>query len=115
MLPAVAPNHTVEPYYHERYEPLWSTAEELGFPIHQHQGSGSPDAWPGQDVGRALTYVDLELWTRLTMSHLIVGGVFERHPDPQGGLDRDAGVALGGRRPRAHDATAADRPITLRR
>jgi predicted TIM-barrel fold metal-dependent hydrolase len=81
MLPAVAPNHPVEPYYHERYEPLWSTAVELGFPIHQHQGSGSPDAWPGQDVGRALTFVDHELWTRLTMSHLIVGGVFERHPD----------------------------------
>ena len=28
-----------------------------------------------------MTYVDHELWTRLTMSHLIVGGVFERHPD----------------------------------
>jgi predicted TIM-barrel fold metal-dependent hydrolase len=81
MLPAIAPNHPVAPYSHERYEPLWTTAVELGFPIHQHQGSGSPDAWPGQDVGRALTFVDHELWTRLTMSHLIVGGVFERHPD----------------------------------
>ena len=50
-------------------------------PVHQHQGSGSPDASPGQDVGKAVTYVDHELWTRLTMSHLIVGGVFDRHPD----------------------------------
>jgi predicted TIM-barrel fold metal-dependent hydrolase len=83
MLPAIAPNHPVEPYYHERYDPLWAAAVELGFPMHQHQGSGSPDASAGQPVGRTVTYVDHELWTRLTMSHLIVGGVFERHPELQ--------------------------------
>ena len=81
MLPAVPPNHTVEPYYHERYDPLWSTAARLHLPVHQHQGSGSPDPSPGQDAAKAVTYVDHELWTRLTMSHLIVGGVFDRHPD----------------------------------
>jgi len=81
MLPAVPPNHTIEPYYHERYDPLWRTAAELRLPVHQHQGSGSPDASPGQDPAKAVTYVDHELWTRLTLSHLIVGGVFDRHPD----------------------------------
>ena len=81
MLPAVPPNHTVEPYYHERYDPLWRAAAELRLPVHQHQGSGSPDASPGQDAAKAVTYVDHELWTRLTLSHLIIGGVFERHPD----------------------------------
>ncbi len=81
MLPAVPPNHTVEPYYHERYDPLWRTAAELQLPVHQHQGSGSPDASPGQEVATAVRYVDHELWTRLTMSHLIVGGVFDRHPE----------------------------------
>jgi hypothetical protein len=48
MLPAIAPNHPVEPYYHERYEPLWSTAVELGFPIHQHQGSGAQMRGPAK-------------------------------------------------------------------
>jgi predicted TIM-barrel fold metal-dependent hydrolase len=81
MLPAVPPNHTVEPYYNDRYDPLWRTAAELRLPVHQHQGTGSPDPSPGQEVARALTYVDHELWTRLTLSHLIVGGVFEKHPD----------------------------------
>jgi predicted TIM-barrel fold metal-dependent hydrolase len=81
MLPAVPPNHVVEPYFHARYEPLWSAAEELRLPIHQHQGSGSPDVGMDQTVGRSVFYVDLELWTRLTLGHLIVGGVFERHPD----------------------------------
>jgi predicted TIM-barrel fold metal-dependent hydrolase len=81
MLPAVPPNHTVAPYYDERYDPMWRAAAELGLPIHQHQGSGSPDPSPGQDAAKAVTYVDHELWTRLTLSHLIVGGVFDRHPD----------------------------------
>jgi predicted TIM-barrel fold metal-dependent hydrolase len=81
MLPAIPPNHDVEPYFHERYEPRWSAAVELGLPVHQHLGSGSPDVGMDQDVATALTYVDHEIWTRLTLSHLIVGGVFERHPD----------------------------------
>jgi predicted TIM-barrel fold metal-dependent hydrolase len=82
MLPAVPTNHTVPPYYDDRYEPLWRAAVELDLPLHQHQGSGSPNMPPGQeDVARSVQWVDLELWTRLTMSHLIVGGVFERHPE----------------------------------
>ena len=81
MLPAVPPNHTVEPYFHPRYDDLWAAAVELGFAIHQHQGSGAPDLGYDIDVGRSVRYVDHELWTRLTMSHLIVGGVFERHPE----------------------------------
>lgn len=81
MLPAVPPNHPVAPYYHERYDPLWAAAVELGFPIHQHQGSGSPDTVKDQAVSRSINYCDHELWTRLTLSHLIVGGVFERFPD----------------------------------
>lgn len=81
MIPAVPPNHVVEPFFHARYEPLWQAAVELGLPIHQHQGSGSPDVGMDQTVGRSVFYVDLELWTRLTLSHLIVGGVFERHPE----------------------------------
>jgi predicted TIM-barrel fold metal-dependent hydrolase len=80
MLPAVPPNHVVAPYYHARYDPLWRAATELELPVHQHQGSGSPDPSPGQDPAKAVTFVDHELWTRLTMSHLIVGGVFDRHP-----------------------------------
>lgn len=80
MLPAVPPNHVVEPYFHERYETLWATASDLGLPVHQHQGSGSPDRGDDQPVARTVRYVDHELWTRLTLGHLIVGGVFERHP-----------------------------------
>ncbi len=79
MLPAIPPNHAVEPYFHPRYDPLWEAVVQHGYAVHQHQGSGSPDA-AALDVGRSIQYVNHELWTRLTLSHLIVGGVFEKHP-----------------------------------
>jgi predicted TIM-barrel fold metal-dependent hydrolase len=51
--------------------------------VHQHQGTGSPDVGADQPVGRSIFFTELELWTRRTMHHLIVGGVFERHPELQ--------------------------------
>ena len=53
MLPAVPPNHPVEPYFHERYDPLWRASIETGLPVHQHQGTGSPTSgrmrrWPAR-------------------------------------------------------------------
>ena len=81
MLPAVPPNHPVEPYFHSRYEPLWAVCEELAMPIHQHQGTGSPDAAGDEPVSTPIWFIELELWTRRTMTHLMAGGVFDRHPD----------------------------------
>ena len=80
MLPAIPPNHVVEPYFHERYDPLWATSAETGLPIHQHQGTGAPEVGADLAVGWTIFFTELELWTRRTMHHLIVGGVFERHP-----------------------------------
>ena len=80
MLPAVPPNHVVEPYFHERYDPLWSASVETGLPVHQHQGTGSPDVGADAPVGNSIFFTELDQWTQRTMHHLIVGGVFERHP-----------------------------------
>ena len=56
---------------------------ETGLPVHQHQGTGSPDVGADDPVGNSIFFTELERWTRRTMHHLIVGGVFERHPDLQ--------------------------------
>jgi predicted TIM-barrel fold metal-dependent hydrolase len=82
MLPAVPANHQVEPYFHERYDPLWRACVETRLPVHQHQGTGSPDV--GADpIATTIFFTELELWTKRTMHHLVVGGVFERHPELQ--------------------------------
>lgn len=83
MLPAVPPNHVVEPYFHERYDPLWAACAATGLPVHQHQGTGSPDVGTEIPAGWTIFFTELDLWTRRTMHHLIVGGVFERHPELQ--------------------------------
>ena len=79
MLPAIPANHAVAPYFDARYDPLWDACVEAELPVHQHQGTGSPDV--GSDpIATTIFFTELELWTKRTMHHLIVGGVFERHP-----------------------------------
>lgn len=80
MLPAVPPNHVVEPYYHPRYDALWSACAALDFPVHQHQGSGNPDFDPSLPVAKGISFAEHDLWTIRTLTHLVMGGVFERHP-----------------------------------
>jgi predicted TIM-barrel fold metal-dependent hydrolase len=80
MIPAIPPNHVVPPFFHERYERLWAACAALDMPLHQHQGTGAPDVGGDQPVGRSIFFTELDLWTRRTLLHLIVGAVFERHP-----------------------------------
>jgi predicted TIM-barrel fold metal-dependent hydrolase len=80
MIPAVPPNHAVAPYFDPRYEPLWDALAALELPLHQHQGTGSPDVGGASALGRSIFFTELDLWTRRTLLHLIVSGVFERHP-----------------------------------
>ncbi|WP_419848795.1 amidohydrolase family protein [Candidatus Poriferisocius sp.] len=80
MIPAIPPNHTVEPFFHPRYDPLWDVCSSLAMPVHQHMGSGCPDL--GDDpVAWGVTFTEYELWPKRTLIHLILGGVFERFPD----------------------------------
>jgi len=51
--------------------------------VHQHQGTGAPDVGANQPVDTSIFFTELDLWPRRTLHHLIVGGVFERHPDLQ--------------------------------
>jgi predicted TIM-barrel fold metal-dependent hydrolase len=83
MVPAVPPNHTVSPYFHPRYDPLWAACVETGLPVHQHQGTGAPDVGTDVPVGWTIFFTELETWARRTMHHLIVGGVFERFAELQ--------------------------------
>ena len=81
LLPAIPPNHAVEPWFHTRYEPLWAVCEELEMPIHQHPGTGGPDVGSDQPAANAVMLFEFNHWTRRTFAHLILAGVFERYPN----------------------------------
>ncbi len=80
MIPAIPANHPVQPLFHPRYDPLWAVCAELEMPIHQHQGTGSPEVGNDVPVATPIYFTELDFWARRTLRHLILGGIFERHP-----------------------------------
>jgi predicted TIM-barrel fold metal-dependent hydrolase len=77
------------PYSDRRYDPVWEVASRLGLPISLHiiagrgRTSGTlAEALPGK------TAVDPNIWymtvlaeVQESLSHLVLGGVLERHPE----------------------------------
>jgi predicted TIM-barrel fold metal-dependent hydrolase len=82
LIPAVPLNDPLTaPLYAPVYEPLWSVCEELGVVVHSHGGFIS-SAW-GVDkypAAGAVYIYEGSAFTHRTLSHLILSGVFERHP-----------------------------------
>ena len=68
-------------YYSPEYEPLWAAAQDLGVPLSLHVASnraapGTPGAFSSTHFDR----VNADHWVRQSLSHMVLGGVFERHP-----------------------------------
>lgn len=70
-----------EPAYHDpRYEPVWSTLEDLGMVLHTHSGAGPTD----YDIGpgfMAIYATEAYWWAARPLWVLLWSGVFERHPN----------------------------------
>jgi len=65
------------------YEPVWSAAEEAGFPLSMHAGTNGPrrrpvGAGPGFDV--LIAYAGAAVSIQQTLVELICQGVAHRHP-----------------------------------
>jgi len=84
------------PYHHPKYEPLWSTCEDLGIIVHFHSGAApmqdyfgaelfapAPDGEPPLEMPGALgIYVtEVAWWLSRPLVFMIWSGVFERHPE----------------------------------
>ena len=55
-------------------------ATELDLTVVQHAGAGSPVMPMDQPASNAVLVTEMALWAQRTVSHLILAGVFERHP-----------------------------------
>ena len=81
LIPGIPPAHVVEPWFHHRYEPVWALCDELDFPVIQHVGTGNPELPADDPVSHAVLITEMSYWVIRTLPHLILGGVFERHPN----------------------------------
>jgi predicted TIM-barrel fold metal-dependent hydrolase len=61
------------------YEPLWAACEDLDVPINHHSGSRSPD-YGKYECASVLWLVETAWYSHRALWHLILAGVFERHP-----------------------------------
>jgi predicted TIM-barrel fold metal-dependent hydrolase len=78
------------PLFHPRYDPIWSTLEELEMPANSHTGMSATVEYapkfpplPHPSVAFPMYAAGEGFNCHLILNHLIWGGVFERHPNLQ--------------------------------
>ena len=73
-----------ESYDNPMYDPLWATAEELDIPVSLHTGTNRPGAQimrKGRKVVETgADRINNDYWPRMSISQIILAGVFERFP-----------------------------------
>jgi predicted TIM-barrel fold metal-dependent hydrolase len=80
LLPAVPPDvKHIAPLYSDAYDPLWAVCAELGVPVNHHSGGGAPD-YGDHDAAGFVWLAEATFFSRRTLTHLLVSGVFERFP-----------------------------------
>ena len=79
-LPALRPG--LPGYHNLHWEPLWELAESHALSLNLHGGYAAldMDQLVGENGGPLIGY-ELLYWTRRALFFLILGGVFDRHPD----------------------------------
>lgn len=78
LLPNVPPDATwVRPLYDPEYDRLWRVIEDLEMPVNVHGGTGAPDYGP-YPTAMLLYITEVGFFSQRPLSHLILGGVFER-------------------------------------
>ncbi|MDH5237519.1 MAG: amidohydrolase [Acidimicrobiia bacterium] len=80
LLPNVAPDATwVKPLYHDDYDRLWATLQDLDIPVNIHGGTGAPDY--GTHRSSMILYIsEVGFYSQRPLVHMILSGVFERFP-----------------------------------
>jgi predicted TIM-barrel fold metal-dependent hydrolase len=81
LLPGVPPGTGLPQLYEaEYYEPLFAVCEELEMPVNHHGGSASPPMGDRPEDS-VIFLLEVTWWSHRALTHLMVSGVFERHPN----------------------------------
>ncbi|MDH3705328.1 MAG: amidohydrolase [Acidimicrobiia bacterium] len=80
LVPAVPPDQGIPPLFDDCYDPVWTVCEELGMVLTAHAGNGAPDYTDHESAGMIFIQ-EVPFFSNRTLWHLILAGVFERHPD----------------------------------
>ncbi len=79
LLPGAAEDSGLPPLYSSIYEPIWQTCADLDVVINHHTGSAGPDY--GDEAAAGVIWIIEQSWfSHRALWHLIMSGVFERHP-----------------------------------
>ena len=76
-----APRADLPPYNSREWEPFWSACADLDMPLTTHAGAGDPSSWSGPETVCLLSLESGGWPARRAMHFMILGGVFERHPN----------------------------------
>ena len=80
LLPNVPPDCSwVKPLHDPSYEPLWALCEELEVPVNSHGGTGAPN-YGSSPVSMLLYITEVSFYSQRPFVHMLLSGVFERHP-----------------------------------
>jgi predicted TIM-barrel fold metal-dependent hydrolase len=80
LVPGIPPGSDKDPLYSETYDPIWQACEERGVVANCHSGAGVPE-YIEDPIARAILLKEVAWFANRNLSHLIYGGVFERHPN----------------------------------
>ena len=79
LLPGRPDDSDIPPLFDPCYDRLWSVCEDLGVPLTHHSGQGSPD-YGEHSFTMFLWIAETQWFSHRALAHLVIGGVFERHP-----------------------------------
>lgn len=83
LLPGAPPGSGLVPLWDPaHYEPLWQACEDLEMPVNHHSGSAAPAAGDAAE-DKVVLLLEVTWWAHRAFTHLLVAGVFERHPGLQ--------------------------------
>jgi predicted TIM-barrel fold metal-dependent hydrolase len=81
LLPGVPPGVGLPELYDiDYYGPLWEACEKHAMPVNHHGGSASP-AMTDAVESPVIFLLEITWWSHRALTHLIVSGAMERHPE----------------------------------